>query len=68
MLATGSLEGLGILPSRVRTLQAFAEATQSGGFTYSYDRLRAISGIGPWTAEYIGMRAGATPTPFPRET
>ncbi len=64
-VANQSLDGLGILPSRVKTLRAFAEAAQCGSFAYSYGSLCAIPGIGPWTAEYIGMRARRDPDAFP---
>ena len=45
--ATESLEGLGILPSRVRTLQAFAEAAQGGTFQLFSQQSQRHSRYGP---------------------
>jgi AraC family transcriptional regulator of adaptative response / DNA-3-methyladenine glycosylase II len=54
---------LGILPARVKTLKALAS------FDFAapdpIERLLAVPGIGPWTAQYIAMRALAWPDAFP---
>jgi len=66
---------LGIVAARARTLIALAEAQGSGdlgldGGTHhnpddSIRRLTELPGIGPWTAQYIAMRALAWPDAFP---
>ncbi|MEO5701323.1 MAG: DNA-3-methyladenine glycosylase 2 [Casimicrobiaceae bacterium] len=68
-----ALRDLGILPARARTLLALAEAVVAG--TVALDpradvvrnvaTLRAIPGIGPWTADIIAMRALGWPDAFP---
>jgi AraC family transcriptional regulator of adaptative response / DNA-3-methyladenine glycosylase II len=57
------LSGLGILPARVKTLKALA----SFDFTTPdfIERLLELPGIGPWTAQYIAMRALGWPDAFP---
>jgi len=64
-LASTSLDGLSILPSRASTLRALANAAQSSSFAYGRDELLALPGIGPWTAEYIRMRACRDADAFP---
>ncbi|MCZ8099856.1 MAG: hypothetical protein O9972_18300 [Burkholderiales bacterium] len=56
---------LGVTRQRSRTLVAFAEAIASGAIDLSpsadpavtVERLKAIPGIGDWTAQYLAMRA-----------
>ncbi|HEX7155122.1 MAG TPA: AlkA N-terminal domain-containing protein [Thermoanaerobaculia bacterium] len=65
--------GLGILRSRARTILGLAEAMASGGLRLAPDvdagdaiaRLKALPGIGDWTAQYIAMRALDWPDAFP---
>ena len=67
----------GVIASRARTLIALAAAQNSsalcldGGAHHHPDdsiaRLTALPGIGPWTAQYIAMRALHWPDAFPRE-
>jgi AraC family transcriptional regulator, regulatory protein of adaptative response / DNA-3-methyladenine glycosylase II len=72
-LADASYDGIGLTGSRINTLRAVAEAHASGSLVLdpSADRdeiratLRALPGIGPWTAEYIAMRALGDPDAFP---
>ena len=64
-LATADLAGLGILPSRCRTLLTLAEAAQAPDFAYRPEHLLTIKGIGPWTAQYIAMRASGDADAFP---
>lgn len=65
------LDFLGMPQARVRCLKAFCEAYLAqpdffGGETPEVlSRLRAISGIGPWTASYIALRALQDPDAFP---
>ncbi len=64
---------LGIPGARARSIAALAEALADGGITLAQhadpddvlERLRALPGIGPWTAQYIAMRALAWPDAFP---
>ena len=64
---------LGILPQRARTLVALAEAAAGGEILLepghsverALEKLRAIEGIGEWTAQYIAMRALSWPDAFP---
>jgi AraC family transcriptional regulator of adaptative response / DNA-3-methyladenine glycosylase II len=72
-LADAALEEVGVLPARAATIRALARAV--GGAAVALgpgaDRsataaaLRAIPGIGAWTAGYIAMRAGGDPDAFP---
>ncbi len=75
MIACGpsGLRRLGILPARARTLVAVAKAVVDGSLTLDSRAdvgrtravLRALPGIGPWTAEIIAMRALGWPDAFP---
>ncbi len=63
---------LGIMSARARTIRSLAEALSSGhiDFEHSPDpqgevkKLLRIPGIGPWTAQYIAMRAMSLPDAF----
>ncbi len=73
----GSIENqlgpLGITGARARSILALAQAMRQGTLTLSphadvkteMDRLLALPGIGPWTVQYIAMRALAWPDAFP---
>jgi AraC family transcriptional regulator of adaptative response / DNA-3-methyladenine glycosylase II len=64
---------LGIVRQRVKALQALARAVASGEIELSrtapleatLDALRALPGIGDWTAQVIAMRALAWPDAWP---
>ncbi len=64
---------LGIVRQRVRALQALATAVAQGDITLhrgaplqdTLDALRALPGIGEWTAQVIAMRALAWPDAWP---
>jgi AraC family transcriptional regulator of adaptative response / DNA-3-methyladenine glycosylase II len=72
-VAAADLDGLGLTSARVRTLRALATAVASG--TLALDavsdrddvrsRLLALPGVGPWTADYVAMRALGDPDAFP---
>jgi len=64
-IAEADLTGLGILPSRCKTLKAVAEAAQSTDFRYEPEQLMELPGIGPCTAQYIAMRASKDSDAFP---
>ena len=71
------IAGVGILSARARSIIALAKAQKSGvlcldgGAHQSPDdsiaRLAGLPGIGPWTAQYIAMRALGWPDAFPKE-
>jgi len=75
--SVGDIARRGIVATRARSLIALAEAHESGelcldGGTHPnpdelIDRLAALPGIGPWTAQYIAMRALRWPDAFPKE-
>ncbi len=63
----------GVTRKRAATIRALAVAVADGvlqleplsDFDASRQALRAIAGIGPWTAEYVAMRALGDPDAFP---
>jgi AraC family transcriptional regulator of adaptative response / DNA-3-methyladenine glycosylase II len=73
VLADATYDGIGLTGSRVRTLRAVASARAAGDLPLdpAADRdearhaLLAMPGIGPWTAEYVAMRALGDPDAFP---
>jgi AraC family transcriptional regulator of adaptative response / DNA-3-methyladenine glycosylase II len=73
VLADASFDGIGLTTSRIRSLRAAAAAHASGDLILdpSADRdatrraLLALPGVGPWTAEYVAMRALGDPDAFP---
>jgi AraC family transcriptional regulator of adaptative response / DNA-3-methyladenine glycosylase II len=72
-LADASYDGIGLTGSRIRTVRALASAHAAGelaldGTADREDvraRLLALSGLGPWTVEYVAMRALSDPDAFP---
>lgn len=68
-----SIAALGIVATRARTILALAENIVSGNLSLfpgadiptTLEKLRALPGIGEWTAQYIAMRALAWPDAFP---
>jgi AraC family transcriptional regulator, regulatory protein of adaptative response / DNA-3-methyladenine glycosylase II len=72
-LAEASYDGIGLTGGRIKTLRAVAEAHASGDLVLdpSADRdetrarLLAMPGIGPWTVDYVAMRALGDPDAFP---
>lgn len=66
---------LGTIATRSATILSLAQAFESGRLSLhaggdpvaSMTDLVAIPGIGPWTANYIGMRALRWPDAFPKE-
>jgi len=69
----GQIARLGIPAARARTVVALARAVVAGELVLmpnadieaTLDRLRALPGVGEWTAQYIAMRALAWPDAFP---
>lgn len=72
-LLSADLDGLGLTKTRVRTLSSVAAAVAEGRLDLELGADRAITkrlllaepGIGPWTAEYVALRALADPDAFP---
>lgn len=72
-VANADLGRLGIPQARANTLRRLAETVLRGDLVLepwadpaaTRDQLRAVPGIGPWTAEYIAMRALRDPDAFP---
>ena len=73
VLAEADLAGLGLTGGRVRALHVFAAEVASGRLPLDAGadrsdtaaRLLALPGVGPWTAQYIAMRALADPDAWP---
>ena len=72
-LPYGRIARLGMPGARARTVLALARAVADGDLVLmpnadieaTLDRLRALPGVGEWTAQYIAMRALAWPDAFP---
>lgn len=72
-LAVADLSGLGLTGRRAQTLQTAARAAVDGellldpgdDLALARARLLALPGVGPWTAEYVAMRALADPDAWP---
>ena len=72
-VAAADLAGLGLTTRRAETVKVFAAAVASGrlvldaplGVEEFAARMAALPGIGPWTAQYVAMRALGEPDGFP---
>jgi AraC family transcriptional regulator of adaptative response / DNA-3-methyladenine glycosylase II len=72
-VADADLDGLGLTGARTRTLRALAHAVADDGLVIDpvadrddvRRRLLALPGVGPWTADYVAMRALSDPDAFP---
>lgn len=73
VLAGASLDGVGTTGQRKRTIREFARRVASGEMELNVPReaeemkgaLLSIPGIGPWSAEYISLRALGDTDAFP---
>ena len=73
VLAQASLVGIGLTQTRMNTLRALAQAVVDGAINFHAGqridefekKICRIAGIGPWTAQYIAMRALRQPDAFP---
>ena len=71
--SVASIAGLGMPAARARSILALARAVADGRLELvpnadvdaTLERLRALPGVGEWTAQYIAMRALAWPDAFP---
>lgn len=67
------IQAIGLPGARAATIHTLATALAGGALTISPDvavaemtrRMLELPGIGPWTAEYIAMRAAHSPDAFP---
>ncbi len=72
-IAAANLTGIGLTRTRAATLQTLARTmANSPDLLRSYEtldvtvaKLQALPGVGPWTAQYIAMRALREPDAFP---
>jgi AraC family transcriptional regulator of adaptative response / DNA-3-methyladenine glycosylase II len=65
-IAAAPLERIGMPDARRRTLRALCGALASGELDLGdRARLLAVPGIGPWTADYVALRALGDPDAFP---
>jgi AraC family transcriptional regulator of adaptative response / DNA-3-methyladenine glycosylase II len=73
MLAEAPIETIGLPRARAATIRTLAAAVAAGTIAFDASdgpealaaRLCALPGIGPWTAEYVAMRALGEPDAFP---
>ncbi len=73
VLATADLGAIGLTGARQRALRELSAAVASGALrldpgadrTETRARLLAVPGVGPWTAEYVALRARADPDAWP---
>ena len=74
-LADADLSSIGVTRARADTLRGIARALLDGRVDFNAERTLedftarwvALPGIGPWTAQYIAMRALGHPDAFPAE-
>jgi AraC family transcriptional regulator of adaptative response / DNA-3-methyladenine glycosylase II len=70
-VAAASLDGLGLTRSRAATLHALARAVAERRIDFTAapeevaEALAALPGIGPWTAQYVALRALGEPDAMP---
>jgi len=72
-LANSPLERAGVMPARAETIRSLARRVSNGTVALgssldnraTLSAIRALPGIGAWTAEYIAMRALGEPDAFP---
>ena len=72
-ILASSLDGLGITTRRIASIKAMAECVEAQELRFDgsmssdefVERSTQIPGIGPWTAQYIALRALNDPDAFP---
>lgn len=73
VLADEDLESVGITRARAGAIRALARAVAAEELSFEgvvdapafLERLQTLPGIGPWTAQYVAMRALGEPDAFP---
>ena len=70
--SAAALAGIGLPLARAESLRSLAAACADGTLEFQFTpprelvtRLQELPGIGPWSAEYIAMRARGDPDAFP---
>lgn len=74
-LADADLDGLGLTGARIATVRAIARGVLDGRVGFGVEQTLeafaavwcALPGIGPWTAQYLALRALGHPDAFPAE-
>ena len=74
-LADADLEGIGLMKSRVTALKTLAKTVARGDLVLdrgadragTVAQLQALTGIGPWSASYIALRALGDPDALPAQ-
>ncbi|WP_202842983.1 DNA-3-methyladenine glycosylase 2 family protein [Luteimonas saliphila] len=74
-LVDADLAGIGLTAARAATIRTIAQAVVDGRVDFRAERTldeiverwTALPGIGPWTAQYIALRALGHPDAFPAE-
>ncbi len=74
-LARADLTKIGVTRARAQAISGLSKAVARGdvaldasqGLDASVEALASLPGIGPWTAQYIAMRALREPDAFPRD-
>jgi AraC family transcriptional regulator of adaptative response / DNA-3-methyladenine glycosylase II len=70
-VAAADLDGLGLTGARIAALRALARAVLDGRLDFDAPvddvvaALAALPGVGPWTAQYVALRALSDPDAFP---
>lgn len=72
-LAKADFANIGLTKSRIETIRAVARAAREGRIDFSgsadsgtfVEQLCSVPGIGPWTAQYVAMRALREPDAYP---
>ena len=72
-LEATQISALGVMPPRAAAIVALARAVEAGKLRLEPNAdldetlaaLRALPGVGPWTAQYVAMRALGWPDAFP---
>ena len=74
-LAEGDLQGLGLTTARAQSVRGIARALLDGRVGFAAEQTldefaaawSALPGVGPWTAQYLALRALGHPDAFPAE-
>lgn len=68
-LADARLEKIGLIASRAKAIRTLSQQVSAGGLALdspaAVEALEQVGGIGPWTAQYIAMRAFNDSDAFP---
>jgi AraC family transcriptional regulator of adaptative response / DNA-3-methyladenine glycosylase II len=65
VMAEADVQSIGLPAQRAEAIRGLARAVAEGLRPRHPDELLALPGIGPWTAQYVAMRAFRDPDAFP---